>query len=80
MKSHRQTIKADIELLQKCEMEIQKVNLKQNRYNLLDRTFDVVELKLLIDEGVSSKFITKNKSEKLAAKLSTLLVRIKVLS
>lgn len=72
MKSHRQTIKADIELLKKFGMEIQEVKSTQNRYNLLDRTFDTVELKVLIDAVVSSKFITKDKSEKLAAKLSTL--------
>ena len=72
IKSHRQTIKTDIELLQRFGLDIQEIKSTQNRYNLLDRTFDVVELKLLIDAVVSSKFITKAKSEELAAKLSAL--------
>ncbi len=72
IKSHRQTIKGDIELLRRFGLDIQEIKSTQNRYNLLDRKFDVVELKLLIDAVVSSKFITKTKSEDLAAKLSSL--------
>ncbi len=72
IKAHRQTIKSDIELLQQFGIEIQEVKSSQNRYNLIDRKFDVVELKLLIDAVVSSKFITAAKSEELASKLSTM--------
>ena len=72
IKSHRQTIKADIELLKQFGMEIEEVKSTQNRYNLLERRFDVPELKLLIDAVESSKFITASKSKELVDKLSTL--------
>ncbi len=70
--AHRQTIKTEIELLQRFGMDIQEIKSTQNRYNLIDRKFDVVELKLLIDAVVSSKFITASKSEELSSKLSTM--------
>lgn len=72
IKSHRQTIKADIELLKQFGMEIEEVKSTQNLYNLFKRRFDVPELKLLIDAVKSSKFITASKSKELVDKLSTL--------
>lgn len=72
IKSHRQTIKAEIELLRQFGLEIEEVKSTQNRYNLYGRYFDVPELKLLIDSVASSKFITHGKSEELVGKLSTL--------
>ena len=59
--AHRQTIKAEIELLQKFGIEIEEVKSTQNRYNLFGRTFDAPELTLLIDAVESSKFITTKK-------------------
>ena len=38
----------------------------------MSREFDYAELKLLIDAVASSKYISKNKSEKLTAKIATL--------
>lgn len=70
--SHRQTIKADIELLKQFGLEIEEVKSVQNRYNLYGRQFDIPELKLLIDAVESSKFITANKSQELVEKLSRL--------
>ncbi len=70
--SHRQTIKTDIDLLRRFGLDIQEIKSTQNKYNLLDRPFDNAELRLLIDAVVSSKFITKHKSEELAEKLSML--------
>ena len=70
--SHRQTIKADIELLKQFGLEIEEVKSVQNRYNLYGRQFDIPELKLLIDAVESSKFITANKSQELVEKLSKL--------
>ncbi len=70
--SHRQTIKADIELLKRFGLEIEEVKSTQNRYNLYGRTFDAPELKLLIDAVESSKFITAAKSKELVEKLSSL--------
>lgn len=70
--SHRQTIKADIELLKRFGLEIEEVKSTQNRYNLYGRTFDAPELKLLIDAVESSKFITASKSKELVEKISAL--------
>ena len=53
-------------------MDIQEIKSTQNRYNLASRQFDVAELKLLIDAVESSKFITKQKSAELVAKLCSL--------
>lgn len=70
--SHRQTIKADIDLLKQFGLEIEEVKSVQNRYNLYGRQFDIPELKLLIDAVESSKFITAHKSQELVDKLSRL--------
>ena len=72
IKSHRQTIKAEIELLKQFGLEIEEVKSTQNRYNLYGRTFDIPELKLLIDAVESSKFITSSKSKELVKKIGTL--------
>ncbi len=70
--SHRQTIKTDIGLLRRFGMEIEEVKSTQNRYNLCNRSFDIAELKLLIDAVESSKFITAKKSKELVEKLGIL--------
>lgn len=70
--AHRQTIKTEIELLQKFGIEIQEIKSTQNRYNICSRDFDTSELKLLIDAVQSSKFITSSKGKKLVEKLSAL--------
>ncbi len=70
IKTHRQTIPADIAILRAFGMDIQEVMSAQKRYNLISREYDTAELKLLIDAVESSKFITKKKSEELVAKLS----------
>ena len=72
IRSHRQTIKAEIELLRQFGLEIEEVKSTQNRYNLFGRKFDAPELKLLIDAVESSKFITAGKSKELVEKLSSL--------
>lgn len=72
IKSHRQTIKAEIEVLRQFGLEIEEVKSTQNRYNLFGRKFDVPELKLLIDAVESSKFITTAKSKELVEKISSL--------
>lgn len=70
--SHRQTIAADIELLQEFGMDIETIKSNQNRYHLVSRTFDTAELKLLIDAVASCKFISSKKSKALVEKISTL--------
>lgn len=72
IKSHRQTIKTEIELLRRFGLEIEEVKSTQNRYNLFGRRFDAPELKLLIDAVESSKFITAGKSKELVEKIGSL--------
>ena len=72
IKTHRQTIPSDIELLRSFGMDIQDVMSAQKRYNLVSREFDLAELKMLIDAVESAKFISRNKSEQLVKKLSGL--------
>lgn len=68
----RTTIKSDIEALQKAGFGVQITRSTQNLYNYIERDFDMPELKLLIDAVMSSKFITKKKSDQLAIKLMEL--------
>lgn len=72
MPAHRTTIGGDVEILKKFGLGIDVYRGSQVQYNLFDRTFDLAELKLLIDTVESSKFITKEKSDALVTKLGTL--------
>lgn len=69
IETFRTTIKADIEVLQHAGFSIQATRSTQNLYNYIEREFDIPEIKLLLDAVMSSKFITKAKSEALASKL-----------
>lgn len=68
----RTTIRSDIEILQQAGFSIQATRSTQNLYNYIEREFDVPEIKLLLDAVMSSKFITKAKSDQLADKLMAL--------
>lgn len=70
--SHRQTIGTEIELLQKFGMDIRCIKSRQNKYYLGARTFDLAELKLIIDAVDACKFISGKKSKELSAKLAGL--------
>jgi predicted DNA-binding transcriptional regulator YafY len=70
--SYRKTIKEDIDLLIDAGYDIEFIKSSQNQYHVISRDFDVAELKVLIDAVVSSKFISKPKSQELADKLSKL--------
>ena len=72
MPAHRTTIGGNVEILKKFGLGIDVYRGSQVQYNLFDRTFDLAELKLLIDTVESSKFITKEKSDALVTKLGTL--------
>lgn len=72
IETFRTTIKSDIEVLQRAGFSVQVVRSTQNLYNYIERDFDVPEIKLLIDATMSSKFITKTKSDNLVIKLSKL--------
>lgn len=69
MSAHRTTIGDDINVLVKAGLDIETIKSTQKRYHILTRTFDIAELKLLIDAVESSKFITDKKSTELIRKL-----------
>lgn len=74
MTTHRTTIPSDIQLLRQSGMEIETLGARPKKYYLNDyaRTFDLPELKTLVDAVASSKFITKKKSDELIGKITTL--------
>ena len=63
--AYRMTVAADIDLLIRAGMDIQKTRSRQNLYHLVSRPFDLPEPKLLIDAVISSRFITAAKSDRL---------------
>lgn len=73
MSGYRATIGSDIEMLNALGvLEVVAVKSRQNRYRVINRKFDLAELKLLIDAVQSSKFISKDKSAQLTEKLCSL--------
>lgn len=72
IETFRTTIKGDVEVLQQAGYSVQVTRSTQNLYNYIERDFDIPEVKLLIDAVMSSKFITKTKSDQLVAKLTEL--------
>ena len=68
--TYRQTVASDIEILRSIGIDIQEYNSTQKHYSLTSRTFDLPELKILIDAVLSAKFITEKKSKELVGKLS----------
>ena len=67
----RETVKDDVEALNKCGIEIYVSKGRQTKYYFSDRKFELAELKLLVDAVESSKFITSKKSNLLVKKLMT---------
>ena len=72
IETFRTTIKSDVEVLQKAGFSIQATRSTQNLYNYIERDFDIPEIKSMIDAVMSSKFITKAKSDELVTKLTEL--------
>ena len=72
IETFRTTIKSDIEVLQQAGYSIQATRSKQNQYNYIERDYDIPEIKMLLDAVMSSKSITKAKSDQLVAKLIAL--------
>lgn len=68
----RGTVGDDIKALQEFGVEIEVEQSTQNRYYLIGRRFDLPELKALIDAVESARFIPKEKSSALVAKLGSL--------
>ena len=69
---NRKTIYTDIERLRTYGLQIGQNKGTGFGYFIEKRDFDLAELKLLVDAVQSSKFITKEKSEELIAKLEKL--------
>lgn len=70
--ANEKTLRGDIRLLRELGLDIVTVVSRPNRYYWGKRTFDMPELKLLIDAVLSSRFITRKKSHDLGVKLSEL--------
>lgn len=70
--AERKTIYDDIEALRIFGMDIVSRREKPSGYYLASRTFELAELKLLVDAVQSSKFITHKKSKLLIKKLEGL--------
>lgn len=68
----RKSIYSDIETLKDYGMEIEYRKEQPEGYYLSERTFELAELKLLVDAVQSSKFITEKKSRSLIKKLEGL--------
>ena len=68
----RKTVRADIALLIEMGMDIVEAQGKPVRFFAGSRRFELPEVRLLIDAVSSSRFITRNKSERLVEKLKAL--------
>lgn len=73
--AERKSLYDDIELLRVFGLDICVVRDRQVRYYAGKHTFEVAELKLLVDAVQSSKFITEKKSNSLIKKLESLCSR-----
>lgn len=70
--AERKSIYDDIDTLVEYGMDIEKVKTRPAGYQLVNRRFELAELKLLVDAVQASKFITTKKSRDLIGKLETL--------
>ena len=69
IKAERKSIYDDMEALRTLGMDVQSRKGKSPGWFLGERTFQLAELKLLVDAVQSSKFITQRKSSELIRKL-----------
>jgi predicted DNA-binding transcriptional regulator YafY len=68
----RKALYDDIRLLNEYGYDIMTAKGRQNMYYVVDRAFDVPELRILLDAVQSAAFITKKKTAELADKISAL--------
>lgn len=69
---NRNTLANDLAMLHKSGFNIEVIHSQSNSYYIDTQTFDLAELKVLIDAVSSSKFITQKKSRELIEKLLSL--------
>lgn len=73
IEAERKSLYSDFELLSLFGYTVEKIgDGRSTAYYLTDREFELYELKLLSDAVRCSKFLTKNRSDELIAKLKTL--------
>lgn len=68
----RRTLYDDIKVLNEYGYEIMQDRNRANLYYVEDRSFDIPELKIMIDAVEASSFITKKKSKLLISKVAAL--------
>lgn len=68
----RRTLYSDIKILNACGYEIFCKRAKNNEYYVVDRKFDIPELRILLDAVQAASFITEKKTEEFVDKLATL--------
>ncbi len=71
--AERKSIYEDLKLLQEWEMDILFTKSPKQGYYLASRTFELVDIKIIIDMLCSAEFISVKKTEELIQKCSTLL-------
>ena len=69
--AERKSIKTDLDALELYGMDVRRADYGK-AYLLLDREFELPEVKLIIDSVASSKFLSENKSDALIKKLGKL--------
>lgn len=72
VKAERKSIYQDIEALRLFGMDIELARGRYGGYYVASRTFELAELKLLVDAVQSSRFITRKKSGELIKKVESL--------
>lgn len=68
----RKILYNDVEVLNSYGYEVLKERGKRNRYYVMDRSFDLPEIRILMDAMQASAFITEKKTEELTSKISSL--------
>lgn len=72
IEAERKSIYDDVEQLRRFGLEVELIRGKNGGYYVPERTFQLAELKLLVDSVQASKFITHKKSMELIKKLEGL--------
>lgn len=68
----RKILYSDIELLNQSGYEVLKDRGRSNKYYVVDRSFDLPEIRLLMDAVQAAGFVTEKKTEELITKIASL--------
>ena len=71
IEAERKSIYSDIEMLAEYGLDIMKITGRDGGFFMGSREFELAELKLLVDAVMSSRFISRKRSEQLVKKLSS---------